>query len=213
MALGITQAQLADAIGVGQTTVAKWEREQSNPKRSTVRDLARVLKCNIRWLEYDEQGDAPGEPDQAPIDLVFVKGEVRASYWAEAEELEQVDQEHLDIPRDPRYPKANRFALKVKGRSMDLLYPDGTHLICVNVVDADEAPTPGKKVICRRTRRDGLIEQTVKELGQDDNGKSWLIPRSTDPRHQAPIPLDGNGDPMIESVEIVALVIGSYRQE
>ena len=57
-----------------------------------------------------------------------------------------------------------RFALKVVGPSMDLMYPDGTIILCVRYADLGRLPESGERVVCQRRDDQGLVEATVKEF-------------------------------------------------
>lgn len=82
-ALGLSQAGLATALGVGQSTVAKWERGPNTPRSSTLPRLAQRLEVSIAWLVSDQDvalppgaGAAAAEPivaesaEAAPPDSV-----------------------------------------------------------------------------------------------------------------------------------------------
>jgi phage repressor protein C with HTH and peptisase S24 domain len=94
---------------------------------------------------------------------------------------------------------------------MDLLYPPGTVLDCVEYHGEHVVPS-GKRVIVQRTRKDGTVEATVKELVRDEQGAEWLVPRSHNPVHQA-IRGDTPDSPDIDRVEIVGVVVASIRAE
>lgn len=47
---GMTQAQLADSMGVNPSTVCRWESGVSNPVASKVIRLANLLHCTIDEL-------------------------------------------------------------------------------------------------------------------------------------------------------------------
>ena len=49
-ALGLTQAQLAEQIGVIQQTVDKWEHGVRNPGIPSLKKLAAALGCSIEDL-------------------------------------------------------------------------------------------------------------------------------------------------------------------
>lgn len=49
-AVGMTQVELANAIGVKQSTVAEWERGSSSPRASMLPDLADLFHCTIDQL-------------------------------------------------------------------------------------------------------------------------------------------------------------------
>lgn len=47
IALGMTQQQLADAIGSTQQTVAQWELNKRDPRISSLLRLAEALNCTV----------------------------------------------------------------------------------------------------------------------------------------------------------------------
>jgi DNA-binding XRE family transcriptional regulator len=55
--LGITQQQLADAVGVAKHTVVRFETEQNEPRPLTVKALQDELER--RGIEFQNSGD-PG---------------------------------------------------------------------------------------------------------------------------------------------------------
>ncbi len=107
-----------------------------------------------------------------------------------------------------RQPK-HRFFLRVKGDSMDQVYPDGSLIECVSTFARIE-PKPGRNVVILRTRSDQRVEATVKEMVEID-GKMWFVPRSSNPAHQA-FSVDAV-DPDIEEMRIAAVVVSSVRPE
>lgn len=50
IAAGMTQQQLADALGIAQQSVARWETGEREPRVSTLRRIAAVLGCNLSAL-------------------------------------------------------------------------------------------------------------------------------------------------------------------
>ena len=69
-ALGLTQAQLADALGLGQSAIAYWETGTNVPRAAMVLPLARALSVSVEWLSTAIAADAKEEPmslvDQSP---------------------------------------------------------------------------------------------------------------------------------------------------
>ena len=47
---GFTQQDLADELGVGQSTVAMWETQKSLPRTDKLPALAKILGCTIDEL-------------------------------------------------------------------------------------------------------------------------------------------------------------------
>lgn len=96
---------------------------------------------------------------------------------------------------------------------MDLNFPPGTILDCLSIFDLGVEPESGDVVIVERIRADGMRERTVKAFHRDDDGRTWLLARSTKPEFQTPIEVgkpdaDHDGD---EAVQVIAYVIGSYQ--
>jgi transcriptional regulator with XRE-family HTH domain len=54
----LTQQELADKAGVAHNTVARLERNETEPHMSTARKLARALDVHPRELTRGEGGDA-----------------------------------------------------------------------------------------------------------------------------------------------------------
>lgn len=50
IAAGMTQQQLADALGVAQQSVTRWETGEREPRISTLRRIAAVLGCDVTAL-------------------------------------------------------------------------------------------------------------------------------------------------------------------
>jgi SOS-response transcriptional repressor LexA len=169
-------------------------------------------------------------------DRIELVGEVQAGAWREAEQLCYDDRLNFPVPVDQRYPRIRRFALKVLGNSMDLLYPEGTILICAAFEEINRQPRHGDIVIVQRMRQ-WATEATCKELIVR-NDEVILQPRSSDKKHK-PIKLPGSAlltaegtphalvpaygdaetmaekladqqDPTVEDVTITALVTGFY---
>ena len=54
---GLTQQDLADELGVGQSTVAMWETQKSLPRTDKLPALAKILGCTIDELLKVEESD------------------------------------------------------------------------------------------------------------------------------------------------------------
>lgn len=50
IAAGMTQQQLADALGVAQQSVTRWETGEREPRVSTLKRIAAVLGCDLSAL-------------------------------------------------------------------------------------------------------------------------------------------------------------------
>ena len=54
---GLTQQDLANELGVGQSTVAMWETQKSLPRTDKLPALAKILGCTIDELLKGEDND------------------------------------------------------------------------------------------------------------------------------------------------------------
>lgn len=142
---------------------------------------------------------------------IKISGVVQAGDYIDPGDEIYLGDESVDIPMEERLQKFRLYALRVAGPSMNVRYPEGSILICASLADTQELPIPGKRYIVRRIRPDGSYEQTVKEFVVDSSGKKWLMPRSTEPQWQSPIPYeDGSED---ETVELQSRVLYSVMPE
>ena len=57
IALGMTQQQLAEAIGSAQQTIAKWELGKRDPRISSLLRLAEALNCTVDDLIQTNKED------------------------------------------------------------------------------------------------------------------------------------------------------------
>lgn len=147
--------------------------------------------------------------------VVRVQAWVQAGNYRESNELPGDEIYEVSVPVDPVYSKFQLIGLEVLGKSMDLVYPEGTALVCVSVFDLGEAwmPEPGDRVIVLRLDRNGLAEHTVKEYAIDETGQPWLLPRTSDPSLQQPVAFTPPIEQDDEGARIIGLVVGSYRPE
>lgn len=204
--LGLNQAQFGAALGVNQTSVSRWE-QGSIPNGKMLAKIAKIGGVDVSALVAADFEASQGGPS------LFVKGEVAAGVWLETWEWQQDDWQPYQGGSHIDAPLGARFGLRVIGESMNEVYPHGTILDCVHCINSgDGTITNGQRVIVIRKRWHGEVEATVKEYRVTNEGR-WLVPRSTNPAFQQPIPLDGDGDPEIEETVIIAIVRGSYRPE
>lgn len=66
----MTQEQLAEAIGVSNKTVSKWERGISMPDYGTVEGLCRALGITPAELIRGEEGSVPANDNSAVLELL-----------------------------------------------------------------------------------------------------------------------------------------------
>lgn len=199
---GHTQVTLAEAMGVEQPTIQRWESGKREPSLGQLIDLARVLGVEPGTLIDPTLALATGP-------RLYVRGEVAAGLWREAYELPESEWQTFTGRADVVAEPEHRFGLRVLGDSMNEIYPEGTIIECVSLFGHAEA-LPGKRVVVVRRNSHNEVEATVKEL-IEQNGELWCVPRSTNPTH-APFKLS-EPEPGITEVRIAAVVVASVRPE
>jgi len=89
--LGLTQAQLAQRIGVKAQTIAAWEQDRAEPRANRLQMLAGMLNVPMVWL-MTGAGDGLAAPDDEPRDtaLLALLGELREARLAQARASERM---------------------------------------------------------------------------------------------------------------------------
>ena len=139
-ALGITQKQIAEYVGVSEGTVSRWESGNiGNMRRDRIAKLAEILHVSpTAIMGVDEDSDSAPESEERPayIKRIKILGRVVAGNPQYAyEDIEGY--EEIDTRYSP-YKTGDFFALRVKGDSMLPRLEDGD-IIIVKVQDYVEA--------------------------------------------------------------------------
>lgn len=203
-AKGLGPTEWADKAKVARSTVFRALKDDYQFKTST---------STLAKLASAAEVAAPGLPvATGPVvpEFLTVRYEVGAGLWRRVDDV-QAFFGTFPVAPDPAYAGVPQWLERVVGDSMDKEYRPGE---LVHVVDAAEigyAPRPGDHVILQMSRAEGQeVERTVKEYQRGPKGEHQFWPRSTSARWQEPITVHPGLDQTF-SVEVVGLVIGSYR--
>ena len=199
---GLSQAKLAELVGVEQPTIQRWEKGKREPSLNDLTTLADALGTTPGAIIDGTAAAAIGP-------RLWVKGIVAAGVWQPAIERPQDEWQEFTGRSDVNAQTKHRFGLLIKGDSMNELYPEGTIIECVSVFGHAEI-APGKRVVIVRENIKGEYEATVKELAEQD-GVLWARPRSYNPAH-LPINLSAQQEGIVET-RIAAIVVSSIRPE
>lgn len=135
---GLTQAQLAEHLGLTRSAVTQWETGWSQPKMGTVESLAEffsVPKSEI--IDDDPQKALPSNaiiPASRPAYLPLL-GRVHAG---DAQEPDIID-EKISVPFEVWEHHRNAYFLEVEGNCMSRVYPEG----CYVLIDGRAEPKNG----------------------------------------------------------------------
>lgn len=208
--LGISRAAAAKAAGFNVSFIRDIERRGGNPTLSSLKKLAKVLNVELEYLAGTIEENASLGRELRVQELPVI-GTIEAGQFRDITIFDQDDNYPvINIVADERFRHAKQYALKVSGDSMNLKYPDGCYVACVDFIDSGLRLKTGMTVHIQRTLANThLVEITLKEVGTM-NGETVLIPRSSNPKHQ-PIIMSGSGEST--EFQIRGVVIGSYMPE
>lgn len=199
---GITQAHLAELMGVHVVTLSKKLRADN------------IEKIDIEWIQnFSKALDVSEQSllfDEIPLRYVTVKSHVQAGEWVENPQWEESEWYEVAVPDDDNLRPYALYGAEARGPSMNKRYPERTVLVFTDAIETQEDSTPGKRYMVERERSDGLREATVKTLHTDDAGKHWLLPESTDPLHQQPIEVNGDDG---DTIRLIGRVRFSVSRE
>lgn len=198
----LTQKQLARLIPTDESSISRWERDDQGITLDNAVALAAALGVSVQFLQTGEEVLPVGNKNMR---LIRVVGEVQAGVWREAIEWPPEDQDEIAVLTPPEYRNLVMSAYVVRGSSMNLYYPSGTHVVIASTIANGIAPKNGSKVLVSRRNTDGQYEATLKEYVISPDGKVWLWPRSDDPQHQEPIPYTDGDTEEVTVTGIVAL--------
>lgn len=194
---GMTQAEVADELGIHLTNYNRLENGRADPSLSQLEHIARILRCEPSELI------SPAHSTRS----VKITQHVAAGYWSEAPTWDQGEWYEVVVPDDPKLRGYTLYGAEMKGPSMNKRYPEGSALVYTSLMETHESLAIGKRYIVEIERADGLREATVKTLWEDESGKAWLLPESNDPRHQAPIAIEGEEGDQVRVVGRVRFAV------
>lgn len=195
----MTQQDVADRLGIHVTNYNRLETGKTKLSMDKLMELAAIFNCT--------PVDLLGPP--VALRHVLVAAHVQAGYWSETNEWPAEMAYDVAVPDDVQYRSLRLYGAESRGDSMNLIYPEGTSLVFAPVFELGELK-PGKRYHVRRTRADGLREETVKTLWVDPEGRMWLKPESSDPRFSQLLPLDGDDG---DTIEVLGQVVFAVRRE
>lgn len=207
-----TAADAARALGVKEQTYYSHENGNSGLRANVADRYARKFKVSLDWLltgrgSMSTDGAVAYNLDVAGLPLL---GSIQAGHWLETTyQEEEAEPEMVQVARDPRFPFARQYALRVVGDSMDLDYPDGSVVTCVDFAESGLPLSEGMTVHVERQRAGGQLVEVTLKFVERRKGTLCLVPHSSNPKHQA-FPV--NSGPKDDTAVITrGIVTGGWR--
>jgi hypothetical protein len=213
---GLTPRDLARAAGM-PTGNSLYNFLKGRTESLSQQTLERIVAAVPGTTMAELSGLAPaGRHGAASGHLVAITMVAQAGAWRTSTRLPAGDWSAMTFPTGPGIPAPDLFAVRVRTPGAELIYPDGTALVCRPIGGSLDGLPDGARIVIRR-ERPGRCETTVRELRRHD-GVPWLWLRSTHPEHQEPVPLatrDNGADrrSRIGVVTPLGLVLASWRIE
>lgn len=190
--LNLTLEQVGDLVGVGKSTVRKWETgDIENMKRDKIVKLAKALKVSPSYIMgIDEEQP---QLETLPVKKIPVVSQISAGLPIYSEE-NLID--YIYFATNKLNSDKEEFGLKVSGDSMDKLFQEGD----IVVVEKDSVVENGQLGVVMINGYNG----TVKRVRYNDN-QIILIPESNNPSHYPQVYSKN------DEVKIIGRVVASQK--
>ncbi|PTH12845.1 LexA family protein [Staphylococcus auricularis] len=190
--LNLTLEQVGDLVGVGKSTVRKWETgDIENMKRDKIVKLAKALKVSPSYIMgIDEEQP---QLETLPVKKIPVVSKISAGLPIYSEE-NLID--YIYFATNKLNSDKEEFGLKVSGDSMDKIFQDGD----IVVVEKDSVVENGQLGVVMINGYNG----TVKRVRYNDN-QIILIPESNNPSHYPQVYSKN------DEVKIIGRVVASQK--
>ncbi len=176
----VSQADLADLCGWGQTRIGNYERDIRSPDADAIQVIARVTGCRAEWIQFgtgamhayheglkagvalertrqsapEPSNVLPGPPIRGMVPIISW---VSAGRWREPDVALDEPLEWLPVT----FKTPNVFGLRVDGDSMEPDFPPGTIIF----VDPDRKAEAMNLVIALNGDDEATFKRLTKEGG------------------------------------------------
>lgn len=191
--LKMTLEDVAKIVGVGRSTVRKWENgDIENIGRSNIVKLAEALRVSPYYIMGLEETDSHVVVPTINIPVVNSVSAGMPTY-NESDVIDYIAVMNTSIKNDKEY-----FGLIVSGDSMDLEFKDGD----IVVVEKDAQVENGEIAVVAVNGYDATVKRIKKDY---EKNIIMLIPESTNREHETQV------YSMNDDVHIIGKVVGMNR--
>lgn len=150
---GVTQRELAEAVGVTENAVSKWETGYSVPRMGAIEKIATHYGVTIRSIVDDGgmEGCSTTRAGDASLPLLALPRTCD-------EDGSQAVEGLMSVPYEVWRDHPNGYFLKAEGQQMNRLYPEGSLIL----VDPDVEPRSGSIVVARLDGADYVMRRLYK---------------------------------------------------
>lgn len=167
-ALGITQEQLAEKLGVTQGAIGHWLNKRREPAMDVILEIMSAL--DVKSINIGIDGRiVSDEPNLtlAPPDLhrIPVISYVQAGMWTATQEIRECDGTMAYITTDLELGE-RAFAIVIRGNSMEPEFTEGDLVL----IDPDEPLHPGDFVVAKNGEEEATFKK-YRPRGVSEGGK------------------------------------------
>ena len=171
----LTQGEFAQAIGVKQSTVSRWESGAQEPEFSAVLRIAEWAGINAFDLAHEESHQFDTNPSGSDVKVI---GLIKANEWRENHLFDDDEVFEVVIPLPSDFIHSGLEGFVVADKSCEPKYPENSVVFIMKNLGYVQH---GRFVVVVRSDEAGLCETTLRETYVNRDGVVYLSPVTDDP--------------------------------
>lgn len=209
----LTQGEFAEAIGVKQSTVSRWESGAQEPEFSAVMRIAEWAGIDAVEFAFEDAHQFSTSPHGSNAKVI---GAVEANAWNENHQFDDSEIFEVLIPLPNDFIHTGLIGLVVRDNSCDPRYSKNS-IVFITLISG--YIRHGAYVIVVRSDEKGLFETTLRETYINREGVVYLSLITDDPSISTPLRVRderhriSDGYDEIDANDIQGPVIASFVLE
>lgn len=209
----LTQGEFAEAIGVKQSTVSRWESGAQEPEFSAVMRIAEWAGINAFEFAFEDAHQFSTNPHGSNAKVI---GAIEANAWKENHQFDDSDIFEVTIPLPNDFIHTGLVGLVIRDDSCEPKYPKNS---IVFITINSGYMQHDAYVVVVRSDENGFFEQTLRETYINRDGVVYLSPITDDPSISMPLRVRdkrhqiSDGYDEIDAGDIQGPVIASFVLE